>query len=383
MKQTSETFPLRLIGVLLLGIAMLSGYARAATPVTIVGPDLKPERVQMQGLSDGVLTYFDSQRRYQSRKLSDLVQVRQVGSAPADARDSRKAQPVVELIDGQRLFGKWIGAENAGETLLWQNDLIGEVKLSLDRVRSITWHGEAVLPRSDGSDHVLLANGDELSGFVVAVTSQTVEVRVGDQREALKLPLDRVRALQLANAGQTDTEAHLIWLNDGTRVRSRSLRVDEQYLMFDTGSEQRQPLSVVRRIDIANKAGRLVDLAELWFIADGGEVFGVKHQPRFRPEGFWMHAPVKVTFNLPEGAQRLAMIAEVADDGSGDVRWADMDLIARVEDESTTWHLSADAARIDINMPIRGRQMTIELSEGRNGPVMDRVLLREAVLLVK
>jgi hypothetical protein len=370
------------LAILAVALGAYVSRAHAATQVTLVGPDLKPERVQMQGLSDGVLTYFDSQRRYQSRKLAELVQVRQIGDEPK-AQVKPATTSVVELVDGQRLLGRWAGGDADGETIVWQNELLGTMKLPLDRVRSITWSGSPIARRAGGSDVVILGNGDELSGFVVAVTSEHVQVRVDDQREPLTLPLERVRALQLSNAGQPDPNAHLIWLADGTRVRSTTLRVEESYMLFDANGPQRQPLSAVRRIDIANKAGQLVDLADLPFSVAGGEVFGVKQPPRVTPQGLWMHAPVRATFTLPEGAQRLAMVASVAKDGSGDARWADMELKLHVAGDVTTWHMAAESPDTAINMAVSGRQIAIELTEGLNGPVMDRLLLRDAVVLVK
>ncbi len=64
--------------------------------------------------------------------------------------------------------------------------------------------------------------------------------------------------------------------------------------------------------------------------------------------------------------------------------WGDCELVIRGGD-SELWRVRRNAERptASIGVTVRGSSMTVELTEGANGPIQDRVVLRRAMLLVE
>ena len=157
----------------------------------------------------------------------------------------------------------------------------------------------------------------------------------------------------------------------------------------ESQSTQRVELALgeVARVDLASPRGRLVDLVRLKMQAvSGGEVFGLPMPPRIDAGSVYLHAPVVVRFDLPAGAARLAAVAELADAAQSPAEalaWADMDLIVRVDSKIVaTAHLDAAQPRALLNVAAAGRALTIELDQAANGPIRDRMRLRDAVVFV-
>ena len=147
------------------------------------------------------------------------------------------------------------------------------------------------------------------------------------------------------------------------------------------------------QIDIASARGRLVDLTTLPMrTIDGGEVFGLSMPPRLLGGDIHLHAPVAVEFQLPLGAARLALVAELTDqtdervmagEDSGPSAWADLDLMVQTEDGPLTrHHLDVRQPHAEINIALTGRTLMIELDPAANGPVMDRIALRRRLVFV-
>lgn len=499
--------------------------ARAATPAVLVGPDLSPRVISLQGISEGSLSFFDTDRRYRSEALEDFVQLRDVGQARAESADAapRPAPAVavtpgsgattapatapagdgaVELIDGQRLTGRFVDADKDGQKFTWSHALIGSVALNLDHVRSITLRarpaapapatpaapGNAGAPGGPGAarqaeqpdpahavnnpaganrpgaglppaagpvpnralglelnaavarmqppqpvvppplpatarpaapeapkpdpevdgvvvgatapsnDRVELINGDALEGFVTAISARGLELKTAEGAQSVSLPLERVWRVTLTNPMREGRATrHRVWLRDGSRLLVTSLAVAGQELRLQAalapGAAASTPVSDLRRIDFAGKAGAAVPLASLAPAVSGGEAFGVPAPPRVLGESLRVHAPVTLGFELPPGASRLAgqilldatpEPGQEAAQAEAQVRqWADFDVIFRLDDKPIARaHLDGQHPRAEINIPLDGRRLTIELTQGANGPVMDRALLRDFQMLV-
>lgn len=490
---------------------------RAATPAILVGPDLAPRAISIQGLSDGTLSFFDTDRHYRSEALEGFVQLRDIGQARATADDGAAAvvpikpalpaappapsgaqpgpatQPApsegfIELVDGQKLTGRFLAPLPDGQKFQWEHPLLGAVAINLDNVRSLRLRPRPAAPApaadpnapgdaganagndpaannlkafaeklnnmvarppgagpvpnagpqvpvtpprpapaapalktpvdangpdngaanaggnaSATSDRVEMTNGDAVTGFVTAITAKGLELKTAERGQAVVLPLERVCRIDLTNPMQeTRRRQHKVWLEDGSRLLASSLSI--------TGKEMRlqpalgaaaapappvsTPLAGVTRIDIAGKAGALAPLSSLASsVAGGGEAFGVARPPRVAGDSLRVHAPVTLAFELPTGAMRLAGQARLdtaAEPGQDPAqvaaqvrRWADLDMVLRLDDkEITRIHLDGKQPQADVNLPLDGRRLVIELTQGANGPVMDRVLLREFQLLI-
>ena len=384
-------------------MAMAPG-ALAVTPATVIGPDLQPQRINIQGLRDGKLSYFDAERRLRTGELTAFVQIRDLpGSATGgdEASPAAGSRAYVELLDDQRLFGKWSGAADNGQSLLWTHPLMGQVPIALEDIVAISLGaGDAVWQPSlqtSAGDVVVLANGDSLAGFVVSLRDDAIELQLQQSGPTVLLPLSRIASIRLGNPPPTDAPAaprgHLLWLRDASRVRGRSLTMARDTLSYrpllgsgaQGGDRVEVSLGQVARVDLTSPRGRLVDLVRLKMTTvSGGEVFGLAIPPRVEAGSVYLHAPVVVRFDLPAGSARFAAVAELADAGRASAEalaWADMDLIVRVDSKIVaTAHLNAAQPRIALNVAAAGQALTIELDQAANGPIRDRLRLRDAVV---
>ena len=91
---------------------MIATPALALTPATLVRPELDDQNISITSLRQGILGYFDDERRLQREQVDQFVQLRNIGGQQPSIADDAQ---VIELIDGQRLVGQWADASAAGE----------------------------------------------------------------------------------------------------------------------------------------------------------------------------------------------------------------------------------------------------------------------------
>jgi len=372
-----------------------------ATDATVVGPDLKPRQISVQSLRDDVLSYFDEHRRYTTDRIDRFLQLREFET---DRWFSDTAEPstdeqssMVILTDGQQLVGHWLpNAQDADDqTIAWQHDILGTVRVPLQNIKSIqTTTGRRASFTADAQvgDQVRLSNGDIVRGFVLAVNDKGVNVQLPGQEQTVTLAYDAIAAMHLANPPADESSTgHLVWLSKSGRIRAAQIQiVDGKVVMkgisLSPDATAAAPLSKVQRIDFALQELRLIDLATLpMSVESGGAVFGNPMQPYANGSDLHLHAPVRVVFELPIGTQRLA--AEAALDvgrDSASAGWADFDVLIDVDGEVISRiHIDSERRRVELNLPVNGARLGITLIDGRNGPVMDRLLLHNAILLVR
>ncbi len=372
----------------------------AVQSATAVGLDLRRQPIRIHRLADDKLRFFDGSRQLRVKPIDQFVQL--LIDAPEDqaAAQADRGGAALSLTDGQRLVGTWFGADEDGQTLRLRHPALGPIGVQLERVRRFvppghdaTANGFASEPA--GVDWVQLVNGDVLEGFVASIHTSHVRIELAGGAEPIDVPLERVRSVSLANDEKPELAAvDRLVLRDGSRVHASQLRIESgDQLTFTRveGNELKSAavtidLSRVARIDLGSSGQRLVDLHELPLrVVAGGEVFGVPMPPRVIDGGFWLHAPVTVRFELPAGAVRFAAQADLEAGDGGDRPSSWSDLIVKVAVDGKTEarvHLHAGAPRAALTGAAEGKILTIELEPGTYGPVMDRVLLRQAVVLV-
>lgn len=386
----------------------------AATSAVLVDRDLKPQPVRLQGVADGWISYFDADRRLQVEPIEQFVLMRQIRTSPepvdpqttstdrddsSDRSDEQDGQVgVIELIDGQRLTGRWIGGDASGEKLIWHHALLGEVMLDLEQIAGIVPHGR--LPKQynttaqPSDDRVVLANGDTLDGFVSRIDSEgLVFVPNGDDR-SLVLPVDRLQSIIMANGGvnRYQPDRCLVWLADGSRLETRTIEMTADHaslepVLISATPIRTVPVHSINRIDLAVADGYLVDLVDLPMrVTAGGSSLGLPLPPRLADSSVWMHAPVTVVYELPNQATRFSATAMVASEQAPSFAraWTDFEVIIRAANQVASSHRLTDRKRkVAINTRLLGRQLAIELIPGNNGPIMDRMMLHNALVLVR
>lgn len=366
----------------------------ALTPAELLTPDLRAEPVHLIGIGEGKVVYFDQDRVKQTRPIARFVQARHIGG-PDRTAPATTPNTFLETTDGQRLLGTPAGANKSGSALNWKHPALGKITIPLTRINRVRF-ADQPLPRPGDNDTVVLANGDHLTGFVEAVEAKRVLITPDGAAEAIELPMDRVAGLVLANPTK-EPEAGLnrLVLADGTRLWADGLAWTADTLSFELpGPGRNDPPRTVEvdgshvvRIDLASAGYALHELGAVpTQVTAGGEALGVPFPPRVVAGDPLLHAPVTVAYRLPEGVQRLRATAVLDLPASlpEDRRsLAHCELVIRHgPDQAQTHTLTPDAPAVEINLPITDGALSIEVREGQFGPILDRVRLRDAVLLV-
>ncbi len=397
-----------LLVVLLLTAATTT--ATALTPATLLNPQLEAQPINLAGLSEGTLSFFDDDRRLTRAPVEGFVRL-SLAAEPTAGEASRDYGPpptlgLIELVDGQRIAGSWTGATRDGEAIIWTHPTLGRCTLGLDDVRRVVIDGEAnagPVSMDAGTaegDAVWLRNGDVLVGFIVLVGDDAVTILPDGAADEVTLALDTVARVTLANPVMGPGEAatgDLVALNDGSRVRGGGVSIARETLRLTPAlTDAMQPVELaldqVRQIDFAAAGLRLVELGDqpMQTVA-GGSAFGLDYWPTMDNGGVRLHAPVTVVFELPAGVERFAATALLdLPSGLPEARaaWADLTVWVAADGSAEAlgepiW-LRAETPRGTLNVTLDGpRRLTIEVDPAANGPVLDRLLLRDAVLLVR
>ena len=352
-----SSFVIRICGT---AAVLVAALAHAATPVTLIGPDLEPKRVNLQGLDDESLSFFDADRQYRTQSIDRVLQLRDLGNpgSPASPATPTTGTPTavkpsslgfIETADGQKIFGSLDLERTKRDKIAWSNSTLGVIEISVDDLRTLALKSMSTPAKNDAKnpareDQIVLANGDSVTGFVVGAGPDGVEMKPPAGGDPVKLPWDRLRGFVLFNAAPRKQQpAHRVWLNDGSRLLVRNLSLVGEQLAFKpllkplvppTATATTQPadaaadapakdtfslaIGKISRIDLfatadpARATRRLVELGDLPpKLVSGGEVFGVPLAPYVDDQGLHMHAPVRIAFTLPPGAKRVAAIAEL------------------------------------------------------------------------
>ncbi len=378
----------------------------AVVPATLVDARLGTEPVQIAGLRDDVLVFFDRDRRLREAPLRDYVQIRGIGPAPAPTDETSAPTATLALVDGSTLPGRWVGAGDDGEHLLWAHPRFGEMTVPVEDLVVLTLEGEPIPATGGADDIVRLANGDRLNGFVAGVTGAGLLLIPNGSADTITLPMDRVSAIRLANPPQPPSDADRVTFRDGAVLPVYGLVIDRDQVGFEAalpGRAMRRetvPLVEVARIALSGGGVRLLDLHDLpRQTTGGGEVFGLTMPPRFEPGVVRLHAPLTLRFELPPGATRFA--AEAALPGGADTtdrlgQYADFELVVRLESGPLLdrYRFNADQPHHAINLALptgpagaaadgaSGGALLLQLDAGPDGPVFDRLELHHPVLLV-
>jgi len=382
--------------LLIAGLLHGVSSADAATQARLVDEELNTSPVRITALQDGTLSYFDQDRNLQHRSIDHIVQLTHLAGASAVATESGGA-PYLEMIDGQRFSGQWIGPTPDGASLRWRHDLLGDLVVALDQITTVTRIPTAASPgrpTTPAGDTLVLSNGDTLSGYVVALLDEGVSLIPNGQADPVTIPYARIASLNLSNPSLTGTlTEHRLTLSDGTRLLASDIGIDgEGVSCYVTppglgGVSMTIPAEDLLKIEFTANGFQLVEVSTLPMEEVPGDgVFGLRVPTMVHNQVIQLHAPAEIRIVLPEAAVRFACEAELdtTDAPSRIHEWADMHLvITHGQAETVTGHINGDQPRVRLNSPITGRVMNIRLDPGVNGPILDRLRLRDAVILQK
>ena len=383
--------------------ALLFNAPLSAQGAVVVGPDLNPQRLTFLGLSAEGIRVVD---RLGKMKTLPADRVLRLSFNHTVKMPAPKDAVVLKLVDGQALVGQWVGPGDDGESIrLSLSALKKEVDIPLDDVVSAALNNDASLAPDQEDDTLLLASGETLTGFLEAVKMDTIDFVVGDADDPIAIPLDRVHGFTIANKPKpikqkAEDRFIRVALQDGSSYLLKSAETANAenlgHLRLTGVSILPIPVPVVSlamqrvtRIEPLSSGQVLQPLTDFDDeVLEGGEVFGVPKPPEQTGDGsLKLHAPVKLGFDLPSGASRVAFTVEMdlgPDISATHRAMAGCELIV-YEGEKLLGRatLSPDTAAQRINLPLTSSALRIALKPGVNGPVLDRVLLTDAQVVVQ
>ena len=379
--------------------------ASGVTPVVLIDTQLQPKRVYIHRLSQGTMSYFDEDRSLQIQPINRFVQLRQLKSThsqePPQQSDNPAADPkskpplgMVVLIDGQRWTGQWSGLDEKTQSIRWDHPFFGPMVFSLENLSAMSLKDTNIAgDPPQGADRLELINGDAMEGFISQVRTTGIELQLAQGGQAVVLPMARIAAMTLANPAQRHQGTRcMIWLTDGSRVLAELVSIADNQLLAQIAplvgeSQVTIPMATVTRIEFPAAEGYLIDLASLPMrVTKGGYVFGLSMGPHIQGSSIYLHAPVQVQFDLPPGASRLAATVRLQNEPhpTPASAWADAQIIVRQRAKPIAQHrLNAAHPFAAINTAVTGQIITIEVDASDNGPIMDRIVLDEAIIFVR
>jgi len=301
-----------------------------------------------------------------------------------------REQGMLVLTDGERYPGAPSGRrESAVNTLRWRHDWFGVLDVALERIAWARFDAATRRPEAGEGDVVILANGDRVEGFITSL-GDPIEIEVDGQADSIDL--DLTRAIRLVNAPEKpEPGTRRVWLTNGTVLDVGSATLgDDGYLSF---SVPLSGLQTEKDIRLSLVAGVLFDARSLVPLAsiEPHDVVGppsryVVPPPRVIDEpaaidlkAIEMRGPLTARYTLPPDAHRFAALVRLADSAT---EWADCEVIVRDDDE-VVFRAALDerTRRAPVSVVVDGAELTIEIAEGRYGPIQDHVVIEQAMII--
>jgi len=379
--------------------------ARSAPQRLLLDDQLRAKPITLLALDGETIVYEDDRGRRREATFAGFAAL--LPMAPERISASAEPDPpsaqqndgadlgLVELTDGQRYPGQAAPTGGTGEALVWSHPSFGRIVVPLTRLASVvlrpTEDGSALQPPREErfEDRLLLINGDRLIGFALSLGDP---VEFETEQRVLRLPIQRVAEAQLANERQP-LQGLAVWLDDGAVAVVESLRTRDQTvrLRLPDGQTASYPLDDVRAVAFqANQLRPLSDLKpiEQRAVGDRALLDGLTPTPTstglsaadLNAVDLLMPGPMSVRWEIPAGARRFSALAELPLDA---LPWGECELIIEVDgDERLRERLDSQRRRVRFNVPLDGEELEVRLEPGARGPINDRVILRQALILL-
>lgn len=369
-----------------------AAFAEGEAPqFLLIRRDHRVQQVELAEIKERSLVVGNRDRGWSTVDLAECVAL-----VHAELRPTRPHEGVLWLTDGQRFPGEALsGSRAAAGVFVWnQSTWLGRLEVPLDRIASVVLVPGAALPAPARGDVLALANGDRIEGFIESL-GDPVEIRVGEGAEAqlLDVPLDRVTALRVVTPRRQPAGRRL-WLRDGTVVDVDRVRVaDDGVVRLEglpfIGESQPKQLNLSALVAILFDHRTLVPFTSLELLDRSAPAtrYAVPEPEALdesAPLGLArvaLRGPLSVRYRLP--AARVFFTAEARLPETARA-WSDCDLVVRDDDtEVLRVHLDAAHPVAAVDVALTGATLQIQITEGRNGPIQDTVILHRAMLLVE
>jgi hypothetical protein len=378
--------------------------------VTVLDSTLTPftgELLAINAAESIVTLRINAEQRQVTAALALLVRSPQEtpprlpGSTPADPTTTIE----LDLTDGQRWIFPLAEVRFDGERILTPRSPAA-TPLPLERVRRIvTALGRfpSTVTAVPASDTLRLRSGDQLSGFVAGLTTVgdtgdfTVRIEPDTKGEPRTIPSSAISLIELTNP-PTATSAVRLWLRDGQRLAVEpSLTPGREWTIPAPATSQPHTLDLTAIGAMTlTRAGAPSPLVPLAAIALTSDAPPEADRPTLGPDAplglseITIPEPQTVRWTLPPNATRLAMTLVLREDCR---QWGECDLRLTLGTDAAPGATLLHEGRLtpttpsiplNIELPLAGnapRILTLTITPGQYGPIQDRVVIREAMLL--
>jgi|GEM_PF-6129479 len=301
------------------------------------------------------------------------------------------SRSVLLLQDGQRVVGAFV---NQPGPMRWRSGLLGAMDLDLERVRGIGPLDHPV-PSGGTQDRVLLVNGDRVEGFVEEISMERgVRIRDGGGQESGSWhTLGAVKAIELAErpADPDQAAGWTVWLDDGSRVRVDTWRLESDRLVLDglrlPGAAASHQVDRTHVVALSSPDSALRPLADLRADAAMGPESGRLAPARLiASPGPWpldlrplrLCGPGRFAWDLPAGRWMLRATLSVPQDVQSmagcQVRVLD------ANEERAVFKIGKDFHPQAIHIPCGSGSLVVEILTSDRSPVGGQVELRDALI---
>jgi len=242
-------------------------------------------------------------------------------------------------------------------------------------------------------DTIVFANGDKSEGFISTI-GEVVTIEAGAKTS--NFPATRIDYVRLANPS-VRTPGPCVWLSDASVLALQSPRGTESGSLSasirDAASSPPVLLPWKEISGFATDASRVTPLASLKpkVAADPADrwartlqVGDVAAAPLGAAE-IELPGPMSVEWQLPSPARRLSMRIILPESSR---RWGDAVVVVELGTspvrELARERINGDRPTVEVSAALdapKGSTLRIRLEEGENGPIQDRVLLRQAIVI--
>jgi hypothetical protein len=357
--------------------------------------DAQMKPIERLVIKDQAIEHFEESRAWVTVDLAQCVALLHVPAREDDdsAAGWNRSRGLVVLADGQRLPGEaLLGAAQETDALAWSHPWLGRVDVPLKLIESVLFEPDAVAPPVGQDDAVLLANGDIQQGIVTAIGDPVkIEIGEGADRRIIDIPIARIVAIHMIAPRQSGAGKR-VWFNEGTVLDVQSIVVEHDGWVRMSGGALANGTQAPR-VSMDEIAAILFDRQRLLPLAsqtparvDGPSTRYTLPRPApLQPDApldlssMEFSGPITVRYALPAGCERFLAEAELPREAR---QWGDCELIVRSDDEEVfRAKLSAATPTASINVPLKGRELTIEIAAGAHGPIQDVVRLHRPLLL--
>lgn len=373
--------------------------AQNQKPQTILVDDqLQYQSVNLESVTQTSIGFFDQNLSYQQLPRDRVLQLRDIHEQAMQAVQPSKQKGLLVLTDGQQFVGRMdlsaIKKTSDDQSAVhWFSPILGALAVPLDDVKSISFSQLLEVDPKQTDDQIELANGDQLKGFVLGLTAKTLELELADQSTGTKIALGQIKSIVLANPRKLLSHAiERLYFVDGSIMYCKISELGRD--MFYVSQTQwhanvKIPSREIARVDLASTRYQLLSLTQQNFeLLEGAQAFGVDFPPKILHDKIQLHAPTTIRFDLPHGVVRFAVDAQIdwqAADPPRARKFSDFILHVYLDDlEVFKQQFNAKAQSHRINLPItpNNKRLTLKITPGLNGPVMDRLRLTEPVLMI-